>query len=131
MAKKRTSSTLQALPAAALESELRRRRKSASTLVRKRDRLVAKAAELDAQIAALGLTLGKVAGGKRFKNESTLPDALAAALKGKTMSAPEAAEAVQKSGYRTTAANFRTMVSVALGKDKRFKRVSRGQYTVR
>lgn len=82
-------------------------------------------------IAGLGLTLGKGAGGKRFKNESTLPDALAAVLKGTTLSVTEAAAAVQKGGYRTAAASFRTMVNVALIKDKRFKRVGRGQYTVR
>jgi len=82
-------------------------------------------------IAGLGLTLRNGAGGKRFKNDSNLPDALAALLKGTTMSVTEAATAVQKAGYRTTSANFRTMVNLALIKDKRFRRVGRGQYTVR
>jgi len=37
-----------------------------------------------------------------------LTDSLAAALKGKTMSVGDAAEAVQQAGYRTNSNNFRT-----------------------
>ncbi len=65
---------------------------------------------------------------------------MAATLKGKTLSVTELAEAVQKEHpgklmayncYKTTSPNFRTIVNQALLKDDRFKRVSRGMYTVK
>jgi hypothetical protein len=37
-------------------------------------------------------------------------------------------ELVQKQGYKTTAANFRTIVNQALGKKTLFKKISRGIY---
>jgi hypothetical protein len=58
-------------------------------------------------------------------------DALERALTGKTMSVTDVAEAVQKAGYRTNSSHFRTQVNIALSKDPRFKRVGRGQYTVK
>ncbi|MEM9082824.1 MAG: hypothetical protein AAGB34_04445 [Planctomycetota bacterium] len=45
------------------------------------------------------------------------------------MSVTDAAHAVQQAGYATTSDNFRTIVNQTLLKDKRFKRVARGQYT--
>jgi hypothetical protein len=46
------------------------------------------------------------------------------------MGVTEAATAVQKAGYTTNAANFRTIVNACLIKHKKlFKKVSRGQYT--
>jgi hypothetical protein len=59
-----------------------------------------------------------------------LTDSLAAALKGKTVSVGDAAEAVQQAGYRTNSSNFRTQVNIALIKGP-FKRVGRGEYTAR
>ncbi|MCL4198954.1 MAG: hypothetical protein KJZ69_15810 [Phycisphaerales bacterium] len=51
-------------------------------------------------------------------------------LKGKTMSVSEAADAVQKAGYKSNSANFYTVVNLTLLKRKDlFKRVERGQYT--
>ena len=66
---------------------------------------------------------------KRPHNESTLEDALAKVLKGTTMGVTEVAAAVQKAGYKTSAANFRTIVNQTLIRSKAFKKVSRGQYT--
>ena len=61
-----------------------------------------------------------------------LVDSLAKVLKSKTLSVTEATEAVQKAGYLTTAANFRTIVNQALIREtKVFKKVSRGQYTAK
>jgi hypothetical protein len=45
------------------------------------------------------------------------------------MSVTQATQKVQDAGYKTTAANFRTIVNQTLIRDNRFKRVSRGQYT--
>ena len=47
------------------------------------------------------------------------------------MSVVEAGEAVKKAGYKTNAANFRTMVNIALIKSGKFKRMERGQYTAK
>ena len=72
-----------------------------------------------------------MAGGrKRPRNDSNLVDALHKLLTGKQMSVTDAAEAVQKAGYQTSAANFRTIVNQTLIKFRsRFKKVSRGVYT--
>lgn len=131
MAKRHQTASLRAIPAASLQAELKARRKLGERLLKKRDKLLVRANELNKQIAALGLSPGKPEGGKRFRNEQTLPEALTALLKGRTMSVSEAAEAVQKAGYRTTSSNFRTMVNIQLVNKDRFKKVSRGRYTSR
>jgi predicted LPLAT superfamily acyltransferase len=128
------SSTYTALSTTELHAELRRRQKKIGTLERKYQRAIAKADAVADQIAALG---GSVQGGavvlagrKRPKNDSNLVEALAAVLKGKTMGVTEVSSAVQKAGYKTSSANFRTIVNQALIKHtKVFKKVSRGQYT--
>ena len=99
-------------------------------LQRKRARLAAQVAELDAQITKLG---GRIQGGlrRRPRNEMNLADALAKVLRNATMGVTEVAEAVQKAGYQTTSPNFRTIVNQTLIKDSRFKKVSRGQYTAK
>lgn len=115
-----------------IRRELARRQRYVATLERRRQRLLDRIAEIDEQIRAnggsngLGRSLGKRS---RARNEVSLIDALAQTLKGKTMSVTEAAEAVQRDGYKTTSPNFRTMVNAALLNKKRFKRVARGQYT--
>lgn len=68
---------------------------------------------------------------KRLANRMTLGDTLAKVLAGKELSVGEAIEAVKKTGYRTTSKNFRVQVNIMLAKDPRFKRVGRGQYTVK
>ena len=40
-------------------------------------------------------------------------------------------EAVQRAGYKTSAANFRTIVNATLLKSPKFKKVARGQYTAK
>src|SRR6185369_3068642 len=124
------------LSVAELHRELKRRQKGGQSLLRKREKLVAKLAALDTQIAELGIQGGGrraavVGGGKRHKNETSLVGALAAALKGKTMGVSEAADAVQRAGYKTTAANFKVMVNGTLLNSGKFKRVERGQYTAK
>ena len=59
-----------------------------------------------------------------------LVEALQKTLKGKTMGVTEVTEAVQKNGYKTSAANFRTIVNQTLIKHpKTFKKIARGQYS--
>lgn len=139
MAKKagrRSTGGLRSLSVASLQAELRRRERSVGKLVAKYNRAMAKAEAIAEQIRASG---GSVRGGtssvamsgrKRPKNDSNLVEALAKVLSGKTMGVTEVSEAVQKAGYRTSSANFRTIVNQALIKHpKLFKKVSRGQYT--
>ena len=131
MAKGIRSQGLGSVSVADLQKELARRQRRGGTLARKRDKLAAKLHALDAEIAELGIAGGGGGGGKRFSNEMSLNDALAEALKGKTLSVGEAADAVQKAGYRTVSKHFRVQVNLALIKDARFKRVERGMYTVK
>lgn len=69
------------------------------------------------------------AGRKRPRNEESLEVALAKVLKGKTMGVTEAAEAVQKAGYKTSSPNFRTIVNQALLRSDLIKKTGRGAYT--
>jgi vacuolar-type H+-ATPase subunit D/Vma8 len=129
MAKKASGGGLTGLSVAELQAELSRRQRGASALTRKREKLLAKLAEVEAQIDALGGMLG--GGRRRPKNEMNLVDALAKALDGKTMSVTDVAQAVQRQGYRTTSPSFRTIVNQTLINSGKFKRVGRGQYTLK
>jgi hypothetical protein len=132
---------------AQLRRELARREKSLATLVSRRAKVAKQLASLDADIAALGggRAAGSVAGTRgrrpgptkgarkgtrtRAKNKMTLPDSLVAAVrKGATVSPAEAGKAVKAKGYTTTSKTFGIQVASALTKDKRFKKVGRGQY---
>ena len=68
----------------------------------------------------------------RGRNAANLVDSLASVIAGKTLSVSELADAVQTAGYKTSSANFRTIVNQALlANPKTFKKVARGQYTGR
>lgn len=71
------------------------------------------------------------ASGKRPHNESSLVEALQSVLRGKQMSIEDAMNAVTAAGYKTSAENFRVIVSQALINKKNFKRVARGIYTAK
>jgi hypothetical protein len=99
---------------------------------------MAKLSRLESRISDYGGSIASALGrgrgrgrrrGGRAHNEMSLPEALQRLLRGKTMSVTEASVAVQRAGYRTGAANFRTMVNAALLKGDRFRKVSRGKYT--
>jgi hypothetical protein len=125
-------STLSTLSTADMQREIARRERGVKGLVARRTRLIAKLENLDKAIIAAGGTLtGGIAGvRKRAKNEMNLVEALAKVLKNKTMGVTEVSEAVQKAGYQTTAANFRTIVNQCLiNNNKVFKKVERGHYT--
>lgn len=133
---RRSSGSLKGISIADLQLELRRRQSGATSLIRRRETVAAKLAKIDAELAALGIVSGRgkgavaTGGRKRPVNEMNLVQSLQKVLKGKTMGVTEAAQAVTKAGYKTTAANFRTIVNQTLIKHKTvFKKVSRGQYT--
>jgi hypothetical protein len=130
---------LSGVSTSALAREIKRREKQLDKLGARRDALLAQVVELETEMATLADLLGvaspagRTAGGgrKRAKNDHNLADSLVGVLNGVTMGVTEAAEAVQKAGYKTTAANFRTIVNQTLIRDKRIKKVSRGQYTAK
>ena len=132
-----------------LQAELARRQSQAGKLQAKRDKLLADLAALDKELAVFGVTGGPMPTGKRGpgrpkgsgkrtgkgsrgpmpKNDITLPDAIAAAMEVRAVVSPkEAAAMVLANGYKSNAANFGMLVSNALAKDPRFKRLGRGQY---
>jgi len=138
---------LSSISVSELQAEISRRKKRVHTLVRKRNRLVQQLQQLDSEIEAEGgaefVRMAPVGsgrkrgrpvgsgGGRRPRNEANLADSMESVLTGKTMGVTELSEAVQKAGYRTMSPNFRTIVNQTLIKDKRFKRVERGLYTVK
>lgn len=131
-----------------LMHEIARRERDSGNLARERADLLARIAEIDAEMEIFsgssttssqapkrGRTAGKKSGrrggkrGPRPKNDMTLEETIAKVLKGKVMGVTEVARAVLNSGYKTNAANFRTMVNQTLIKSDRFRKESRGQYT--
>jgi hypothetical protein len=133
------SSSLSGLSISEIQAELRRRQRALPALNRKRSKLLAKIATIDAKIAELGGSVGASPsmkspsgrrGGGRRPAEDSLVTYLQKALSGKTMGVAEVADAVKAAGYQTNSPNFRTIVNAALiNKKHGFKRASRGQYT--
>jgi len=130
--------------------ELDRRDRQIDGLKAKRSQLLAEVADLDAQLRDFGVASpgrGRPAkkkrgstrrtakragaGRRRPRNTMKLADAIEKVLNGKTMSVKAIVPAVKKAGYKTTSQNFRTIVNQALLTNPRFKKVSRGQYTVK
>lgn len=63
-------------------------------------------------------------------NSMSLPDALALVMRGKVMSPSEAADAVQRAGYKSTAKTFRLVVNSRLSALPQFKKIGHGKYTL-
>ena len=138
-------SSLASLSLADLQNEIVRRQKHHPALRLRRAALLKEIAAIDAELGGAASVParrgpGRPKGSKnrkigdrptrsRAKNKTTLVEALATALKGKTMGVAEAADAIRKAGYQSSAASFRIMVNGALSK-KPFKRMARGKYTV-
>ena len=135
MAKKSTpknANSLDNMSMAEIQAELNRRERGVRKLERRREKLHAELAEIDGQLAAVGALSASGGVRRRPRNEMNLVDSLATVLNGKTMSVTEVTGEVQKAGYLTTAANFRTIVNQALIRENKvFKKISRGQYTAR
>mgnify|MGYP000881398065 CR=1 FL=1 len=110
-----------------IEAELRRRRRGVTALIQKRDSLRARLAEVEQQLRGAG---GAEKTRIRPQNEMNPVEALKKVLTGKTMGVTQVADAVQKAGYKTFAANFRTIVNQTVIKNRKlFKKIARGQYT--
>ena len=129
--------TLNAISTADLQAELARREKSARSLSGRRDRIHAELREIEAELALLtdgprarlGSAPAAALRAPRAANTMTLSDALASVVPmGSLVSPAEAAERVRQAGYESGARTFGMMVATTLAKDKRFRRVSRGQY---
>jgi hypothetical protein len=126
---------LKNITTADLSAEIHRRERNLGKLQKKRTELVNEVASIDAELSALGVAVQSRAGGigvpkrRRARNDISLGDALAGAMELRAVVSPsEAAELVRSNGYKTNARNFAMMVSNTLAKDKRFKRIARGQY---
>ena len=123
-----------------LLAEVDARRAQAARLERERDRILDQMAGIEAELGAMGITIGD--GGQpaaqsapatarrpRARNSVTLADAIAMAVEPRaTVSPADAAQLVVSNGYQSTAKNFGMVVANALNKDKRFRRVGRGRY---
>jgi hypothetical protein len=115
-----------------LQAEMARRSKLVNRLERRRTRLHAELAEVDAELSSFGALSANGGIRRRPRNDMNLVDTLQKVLNNKTMSVTDAAQAARDSGYMTTAANFRTIVNQALIREKKtFKKDSRGQYTAK
>lgn len=139
---KKSGSSLGGASAADLAKEIAKRQQRVAMLKSKRNKMLLEIGALDQQIRAEGGSLHGASvhafasgdmpsqGRKRFMNKSNLPDAMAATMKGKELGVTEIAYAVVNNGYKTTAANFRTIVNQTLIRlPGRFKKVRRGVYT--
>lgn len=144
--KNKRGASLSRMSTAAIAAELDRRQRRLPMLQRQHADLMDKLAGIEAEIAEMGggasvgrrKSAGRPAGrpvgsggGKRPRNAKNLEDTLADTLRGKTMSVTDATAAVQARGYKTTAANFRTIVNATLLKSKKIRKVSRGKYTAK
>ena len=130
--------SLDVVTVADLEAEIARRKRGAERLLRKRERLMDQVHGIDQELSELGVAPngtgmnGTMGTGKRPRNDMTLPEAIVGVLQGNEMSVTEIADAVQQAGYRTSSANFRTIVNQALIREKKmFKKVGRGVYTTK
>ena len=128
---------LKGIATATIQAELARRQKSSKTLMRKRDKLRKELDKIEAMLEGIEILpssrgRSSTAGTgrrRRAHNEISLGDALAQAMEVRAVVSPsEASKLVRSNGYKSTSEHFNMMVSNALSKDKRFKRIARGQY---
>jgi hypothetical protein len=122
-----------------LLEEVDRRRTLAARLERERDRILEEMATIEAELAAMGIAVGGAQPGvqrapattrqPRARNSVTLADAIAMAVEpGATVTPAEAMTLVLSNGFVTNSKTFNVQVTNALSKDRRFRRVGRGQY---
>jgi len=123
-----------------LKKEILRRQRVLPKLIANRDALDKKIAELQGlgELKAVPKRARKKLAKKRARKAmradraGSLPSKLAEVLQGKgRMSIAEVTEAVLAAGYKSKSKAFQKIVGMTLAKDKRFKRVRKGQYTLR
>lgn len=121
------------LSIADLEKMLIKRRSEIGGLEKKRDKLAAKLAKVEARISGLGGSAAPVVQGKRAKNSQSLVEVMLGVLKsGAAMKVADIAASAKKAGYKSNSENFRSIVNQTLIKDKRFTSSGeRGMYQLR
>lgn len=134
-------SKLASLSITVLQAEIQRRHSLLPKLLKERDELNARIAELEgvageavSAAAPKAEPKAKKPGrkAKRARNDMNLQDALASVFAGKEkLGVGEAAEAVLAAGYKSKSKIFRTIVNQTLLKDPRFKNVGRGVYALK
>lgn len=118
-------------------AEIRRRSRLIARLNRRRTALLAKLAEVEGHIKSRGgelksVNLSRQMVGRRPRNAASLVDTMVQAMsKDKPMSVAQIASAVNAKGYRSVSSTFNTIIFQALARDKRFKKVERGLYSLR
>lgn len=129
-----------------LQKELAAKQTLVKRLLSRRSVLDTQLAAVDRQIAALTGAGGaakakKTRAGKkkttkrkvrRAKNKQSLADVLVQVLKGeKGVKIPVAVKLVLAAGYKSTSKQFQAIVNQTLLRDKRFRKVARGQYALK
>ena len=123
-----------------LKKEILRRQRVLPKLIAKRDALDKKIAELQGlgelkaapKRARKKLAKKRARKAMRASRAGTLPSKLAEVLQGKArMSIAEVTEAVLAAGYKSKSKAFQKIVGMTLAQNKRFKRVRKGQYSLR
>lgn len=131
-------------------AEIKRRNEVLAELEVQRDRLTKELAVVEQKMSALSATSGAVVKSEKKAakvKKTTKGKAKRASRKGgakslaavmkqvmskdKASSLAEIESAVLKTGYKTKSARFRTIIMQTLSKDGGFKRVARGQYSLK
>ena len=132
-------SKLSTMSIADLRQEIGRRQKLLPKLIAQRDALSREITELQSLATPVARKAAKPEAApkrtrrrQRAKNKVGLADALAGFLKGKAkVTIGEAMEGVLAAGYKTKSSDFRSVVNNMLLTDKRFKKVSRGEFRLK
>ena len=113
-----------------IESLLQQRRGELGKLRKQRAELERDMAKLDRKIESLG---GGRSRGGRAKNQMSLTALMDEILQkaSKPMQVGDILAKVEAAGYRSSSANFRSIINQTLIKDKRFVAASRGLYQMR
>ncbi len=118
-----------------LETLLARRKSEIGDLSKERSSLQKKIDAIDDRLRQLGGGAGGRGGPgrSRARNDRSLVDVMEEVLAktGKAMRVSEISDNVQATGYRSTSANFRSIVNQMLIKDKRFNSPARGLYQLK
>ena len=125
---------------AELLAEVDARRARASSLERERLRVRKEMTDIEFELEAMGITVDLVSNSppkpavsaqrqSRARNSVTLADAIAMAVEPRAVVSPaEVAKLVLSNGFVTNSKSFNVQVTNALSKDRRFRRIGRGQY---
>ena len=115
-----------------LEKLLQEKRSAIQKLHKQRAELQKKLDQVDREITRLGGSTEPRTAGGRVRNGVSLVAAMEGVLRGKPpMHVGEILDAVLAGGYQSTSANFRGIINQTLIKEKQFKQVGRGVYTVK